>query len=475
MAQPAIILITCDELRRDALSFYGNQAVHTPNIDAIAKAGTAFDNAYTVSPLCLPARCSIITGRYPHRSGAYSNFRESPLKGGGRNLFTMMNGAGYTTSVIGKCHFAPADYGAAKAGLTLPNVKTEEYYKSLGMDTLILQDDKLGSLWFYDDYSRELDQAGYLAGYRERHWNGGHHFVYEFPGPAHLHPDAWVGAKATETIARDDGAKPLFLWVSFSGPHYPFDAPKEYLERVDQDKLPPRVFDPKEYESPGRIHFDSYHGGENTCADGCFQATGRACKNYDEDYWRRLRVSYHANMALIDDYVGRIVAAVKEKYGDDYLLIFTADHGEMLGDHGIWGKQDCAFDSVLRIPLFVKFPNRGAAPRTGAMVNTCDLFPTFMEAAGEQPRGCDGKNLRVHMESGGLEYTFAESEGFVTATDGNMKYVHIQKWGGNFRELYDLRNDPYEYTNLADDPAYAPALAALREKVIEHFMPKVLP
>ena len=473
MKQPAIVLITCDELRRDTLSCYGNQAIQTPHIDSLLETGVSFDNCYTPSPWCLPARCAILTGRYPHKNGAYSNFRKCPLDKGVPNLFQRLGQGGYRTAVVGKCHFAPVPYGDTRPELT-QEYDLRDYYKSLGIDDLILEDDKQVSVWFYDDYSRELEQAGYLKAYRDCVWNGEYQKVFPFPGPAEWHPDAWVGQKAADYIRSRKGEAQTFAWISFSGPHYPFDAPREYKARVDETKLRPRIQREGELAGEDRIHHKSYYGGGNI--DGAGPAKDHACKNYGEAYWKRLLISYNANVALIDDQVGEILQAVRETWGENALVIFTADHGEMLGDHGLWGKHNCGYDPVWRIPMIVRFPGQTQGERTRALSSSLDILPTCLEAAGvPAAEEADGKSFRQRLKGEGLAYAFAEGEGFLAATDGRLKYIHIQQGADQYRELLDTKTDPHEFENRIDWPEYAGELARLREKVIEHLLPSVLP
>jgi arylsulfatase A-like enzyme len=484
--QPAIALITCDELRRDSLSCYGNKAIRTPNIDSIAESGTRFDRCLTVSPWCLPARCSILTGKYPHKTGAYSNFRECRLDQNTANIFTALKKQGYQTALSGKCHFAPTPYDKAQENKTLPYNYggLRDYYLSLGIDNLALQDDKQGSLWFYDDYSVELEREGYLSAYREHNSHPENRRVYNFPGPAEWHPDAWVGKKASEFIDSGDPGAPLFIWVSFSGPHYPFDAPEEYLARVDSQKMWPRISREGEFDCPGRIHHKSFHGGGGI--DGCWAAEEFACKNYTEEYWERLRVNYNANMALIDDQVGIILASLYKKYGDDFIVIFTADHGEMLGNHGLWGKHNCGYREVWDIPMLLRVPGRktGVSAESDSIVNLNDVFPTCLEFSGCEPADCDGVSLTKRAAEGaGLQYTFAEGEGYAAVYDGRFKYIHVQKrrqdsFGiteENYREFFDTEKDPLEFDNYISDLSYAADVSRLREKLIEHFLPSVLP
>jgi arylsulfatase A-like enzyme len=198
MDKPSIIIITLDEFRRDTLSYYGNRAISTPNID----------------------------GLYPHRSGAYSNFRKCPLDENVKNLFKELRAGGYQTALFGKCHFAPVPYRETRPDITLPYDEFRDYYLSLGLNRLDLQDDKQVSIWFYDDYSKALD-------------------------------------KAVSFVKNNNSEKPLFSWISFSGPHYPFDSPSEYFSRVDRSMLWPRKTKEGELSDPGRIHHKSFYGSGN--------------------------------------------------------------------------------------------------------------------------------------------------------------------------------------------------------------------
>lgn len=472
MERPAIIMITCDELNRSVLGCYGGTAITTPHIDSLALQGTNYENCYTVSPWCLPARCSILTGLYPHNSGAYSNFRKCALNNGISNLFFSLQNGGYHTSVFGKCHFAPVPYSETRPDRTLPYDEFKAYYESLGIDHLVLEDDKQVSVWFYDDYSKELDQAGYLKAYRDAVWNPEYQKVFPFPGPASWHPDAWVGRKTVDYIKEYDRDSPLFAWVSFSGPHYTFDAPQEYLEQVDASKLPPMVKLDGELDGFDRIHHDSYFGGQNANIDGCGQAVGRACRNYTDEYWENLRISYCANVKLIDDQVGEILSAVREKYGDNAMILFTADHGEMLGNHGLWGKHNCAYEEVWRIPMLVKYPNKSEPAIDDRLVNTTDFLPTCLKEADIQAPECDGKPLQDSQWK--RDYTFAEGEGYLAVTDGTYKYIHVQKGREHGRELLDLKADPHEFVNHIEKTEYQAVLSRLREQALEHLVPSVL-
>ena len=473
-SKPHILLITADELRKDALSCYGNEAVRTPNLDRFAMEAIQFQKAYAASPWCLPSRCALLTGLYPHNSGAYSNFRKCELSTGVPNLFQMLKQGGYTTSVHGKCHFAPVPYNRTKPDVTLPYDEFRNYYLSLGIDHLDLQDDKQVSVWFYDDYAKELEAAGYLAAYRRDTWDRSKAKVFPFPGPVEWHPDSWVGRKAVEFIERHPQDQPLFCWVSFSGPHYPFDPPQAYFDRVVMTKDKPRKMKAGEFDDERRIHHRSYHGDGRGIADGCGPAPNHAQKNYSEAYWHNLRKSYYANVALIDDQIGRVLDAFRRRFGNDALIIFTADHGEMLGNHGIWGKGDCGYEDVLNVPLLVQYPGERQHTTTDAKVMLTDMMATCLKAAGLPQIPTDGGDFKEVIERGGHRYVFSEGEGFVTVSDGELKYIHVSKPGRECCELFDLKNDPDEFDNVIDRSEYAQKLAELRHAINNLFIRKLL-
>lgn len=475
MNRPHILLITADELRKDALSCYGNETIATPHLDQLAAECIQFHRAYTASPWCLPARCALLTGQLPHNSGAYSNFRRCELNKGIPNLFSELKQLGYQTSVHGKCHFAPVPYHLTRADVTLPYDEFRDFYVSLGIDHLDLQDDKQVSVWFYDDYAKELDQAGWLNAYRDATWNEQEfRKVFPFPCPENWHPDHWVGSKAVDYLNECDGGAPSFSWVSFSGPHYPFDAPQSWLDRVDMSRDVPRECKAGEFDSEDRIHHRSYHGDGRGIVDGAWTAPEHACKNYDEDYWRELRRSYYANVAQIDEQIGRVISAARRRCGDNLLIIFTADHGEMLGNHGLWGKGDCGYEDVLNVPLLVQYPFERQRQETDARVMLTDIMATCLNAAGAEQVQTDGEDFKALIDRGGYTYTLAEGEGFAAISDGRWKYIQVVKQGKEFYELFDLQQDPKEFDNIIARPEHASVVAEQRKQLANAFMAKLL-
>jgi arylsulfatase A-like enzyme len=467
MDRPTLVLIMTDQLRADALGCYGGGVVETPHLDALAAESTLFGHAYTASPYCLPSRSSILTGLYPHRHRAYSNFREVQLSPRSPNIYNTLRQVGYHTTHVGKCHYTPVPYDQTKPDETLPYDEFRDFYLSFGIDDLDLQDDKQVSVWFRDDYAAELDEAGLLDAYRDAVWDRDAAKVFTFPGPAEWHPDSWVGRKACERIEAADPAVPQFFFFSFSGPHFPFDPPAEYLDRVDRDALEdPGLFG--ELDDPARIHYRSIHQQPKHWIE-----SGRNAR-YPDEYWQQLRLHYYANVALIDDQIGRIRAALQQKSGDNLVIAFTPDHGEMLGNHGIWGKGHCFYDDVLRIPLLLRQPGgRDAGIRCDELVSLVDLYPTFLTAAGLDHPDVDGRSLTGTGR--GHRYVFSEGERMAVVSDQRYKLVTVHREDQQFTEFFDRETDPYEITSVAGRPEYAEAERDLRAALNSALLDAALP
>lgn len=457
--KPNILLITLDEINRKALSCYGGP-FDTPNIDRLASQGVLCENAYTPSPLCLPARCSIATGLEPHNSKSFCNHIGAPLDRDLPNIFTCLKKSGYKTGKVGKCHFIPVTYRQNVPDMTLPYDHFKLYYQSLGIDRLELQDDKQVSVWYYDDYAKELDKAGFLDAYRRNVWDKENRKKFKFPGPSEWHPDSWVGRKSVEYIDQSLPDANHFLWVSFSGPHYPEDPPEEFLGRVDISKDLPRKQNPAEFQDESKIHCPSFNGGG--VIDGCQAADDRACGNYTEEYWREWRRHYYANVIQIDEWIGKILNAVEKCWGENVLVILTADHGDMMGEHGLWGKRNCAYDEVWKVPFIIKHPSIFQNRIASETVSTLDILPTCLSVAGEAPLECDGFSLVDLEKSGGREFAMAESDNFMAVTDGRYKYIECFQREKTYFEFYDMSQDPDEFFNQYRNPVYKIELERLK-------------
>jgi arylsulfatase A-like enzyme len=473
LATPHILLITADQLRKDALGCYGGEVVRTPNLDRIAASGDRYERAYTASPWCLPSRSSILTGQMPHTHGSYSNFRDNRLRLDYPNLYALLGQEGYTTTHAGKCHYAPVPYGETRPDRTLPYEAFHAYYRSLGIDVLHLQDDKQVSVWFSDDYSQDLEAAGHLEAYRDAIWNRDVAKVFPFPGPAEWHPDSWVGHRAVDLIRGHASSRPLFTWISFSGPHFPFDAPDDHLDRVDRSKIGEATCADGEFDDARRIHHESFHGPSGI--EGAGVAPGNGTSSYDPAYWTDLRTRYFANVALIDDQVGAILDAVDECLGDNVLILFTADHGEMLGHHRLWGKHNCAYQDVLNVPFLIRHPGQAEAAVLDQKISLLDILPTCLAVAGGIDTFGEGRALRQATGHDGYDHVIAEGEGFLAVVGDHDTWVCATVNGERRYEYHDRSLDPGETLNLISDPDCLEGVNDLQRIAVDALLGAALP
>ncbi len=459
--KPSILLITTDEQHIDTL-YRSDMPYSLPALHGLMNISDVYTDAYTASPVCLPARCTWMTGLRPHRNGCISNNFGASLPVQLPNLFTCLSRSGYRTSMHGKCHFVPCPYPAVRPYLTQGYEHFIAYYKTLGMDHLDLQDDKNISLWYYDDYSTEMERRGLLKPYRDVFvTDKKRNTLPDYPNARETHPDSWTGEKALTYLDQCDDGQPHFMWVSFSGPHYPMDAPREYDEHIDMTRDIPRRWRKGEWEDETKHNRMGYFG-TGPCTEGSGSAPDNAQKNFTEEYWRGWRRKYYANIVQIDEYIGRILRKAKTLWGDDLYVVFTVDHGDMMGNHSLWGKNCAVYNDVLRVPLVVHRPGQEERRDIPQIVESTDIFPTLLQFGGAQtPAGIDGKPLDEVAAQGGRKVIISSCEGRVAIVKDELKLClngegfELDESSRIFRELYDLREDPYEFTNLYREPAYA--------------------
>ncbi|HEV2122184.1 MAG TPA: sulfatase-like hydrolase/transferase, partial [Chloroflexota bacterium] len=258
-----------------------------------------------------------------------------------------------------------------------------------------------------------------------------------------------------------------------------FDAPPGYHTRVRDEHVGLGHFQEGEFDDPTRIHHTSYHGGGGI--EGAGSAPSKACKEYSDAYWHRLRRTYFANVALIDDWIGALLAAVERRFHGNALVLFTTDHGEMLGNHRLWGKNNCAYEDVWNVPLLARFPaeSPGATlhgTSTDAMVSLVDVTPTCLRAVGVDDLPLtDGSPLEDQIGRGGRPYVLAEGEGFMAISDGRTKYVTATRGTQRYRELLDLDADPHEFRNVIDRPEYAARQAEVERTLLDVLVDALLP
>lgn len=438
-----------DQHRGDCIGHAGNPAIKTPNIDALAAEGVMFQKAYTSTPSCTPARAALLTGWSPWHHGMLGYGRVAPSYR--FEMPRMLRDLGYHTIGIGKMHWHPQ---RALHGFH---------------ETILDESGRVDSPGFTSDYrkwfrevapGKDPDATG--IGWNANTWG-------DYALEEHLHPTAWTGDKAVVKIRAHDPSTPLFLKVSFARPHSPYDAPARLAALYDWRDMPDPVI-----------------GDWCKANRKVLVPRAPASGDFGVEHAKRARRHYCASITFIDEQVGRIIAALKE-HGmlDDALVLFTADHGDMLGDHHLWRKT-YPYEGSTRIPMVLRWPGsfEAAVPRGSVLdhpIELRDVLPTFLDAAGGIiPAAMDGASMLdlVRGNASGwrsfidLEHatTYFKENHWVGLTDGKVKYVFFRPTGRE--QLFDLERDPGEQHDLAGDAAWHDVLAAWRGRLVSHLQPR---
>ncbi|MBC7237106.1 MAG: sulfatase-like hydrolase/transferase [Chloroflexi bacterium] len=455
MKPPNILLIMTDEQRGDCLGCYGNPVLRTPHIDSIAERGVRFERGYVQNPMCMPARMSIMTGRYCSEHGCNINCVGIPEHEQRHTFMRYLADAGYYTAAIGKMHMMPK-------------------YGPFGFRYLDLVEGQADANNQYTDY---LAAKGLLSKQHEAKGEKLPFGIYTNALPAEENIDVFIGRRAVRFLREWQGEQPLFLWVSFCNPHFPFDPPEPYDTLYDPNEVPLPVWREGELDKkPAQRQLQKERGFDTV----------------SEPVMRKMVANYYGLISLIDDQVGALLQALEEKgMAENTLIAFTSDHGDLLGDHRLLLKSGVTFyESCVRVPFIVSYPPAfpvGVA--CDALVETIDLPATFLDIAGVRPpETMQGRSL-VGLAEGKVadwrDDAFAEidlrinplmhaphdpaSRDYVAmVVTERWKYVHFPNRG--LGELYDLKNDPHELENLFDDPRYADKLAEMRLRLLNRMM-----
>ncbi len=468
-----ILLITADQLRSSALSVYGNRLVGTKNLSNLSSDGVVFDNHFTQNPVCSPSRMTIFTGRYPRNHGLRENGVSA--REGEQTIARVLKRNNYRTGAFGKMHLTP------QLGTGADPVKSWPEDDFGFQVTHITNDSKKGE---YLEYLNQKDQQAYeyvkrqgekkiekdLGGLGEE---GVPPQVEENEIDPNLHQTTWISDRVIDFI-EDNMEEPFFAWCSFVDPHHPFDPPEPYASMYDPEDVTLPIM-PKEGEMEDKPpHFEEMMKGKSP---------GNEKYNFytfsPQDY-KEVRARYYGMVKLIDENIGRIVQKLKEagQY-EDTIIIFTSDHGELLGDHGLIFKGPFHYDSLIRVPLIIKgTETTGCASRSTEITQHTDIWPTISELAGiELPAGIQGRSLAPMLNGNtGIGYDFALTEQNSGDWGFNIKTLRSEEWrltyypGKSYGELYDLRKDSEEYENLWSLGEYQ----EVRERLIRKLLDKLI-
>lgn len=470
--RPNLLFIFTDQQRYDTLACYGNDWIETPNLNALAERSFVFERAYVTQPICTPARSSIMTGLYPHTNGCIE--LNVPLRQETRTIAEMVSPE-YHCGYCGKWHLG--DEIIAQHGFS-DWVSIEDYYRRYYS--------KPEYLSLFSDYHNYLVEKGYtpdIERFGER--------VFDRVTSAKLaeeHTKArFTGREAARFLrehAENREDDPFVLYVGLFEPHNPYLGPLDDLYPPEDLPVGPQ-FRQRPAQDASLLHqtlADHYMGG------------GRM---YDADLnteagSRRIRAQYMGNVTLIDRAVGDILDALEETgQAGNTVVVFTSEHGDMMGDHGFFEKS-VMYEEAARVPLLMSVPWLSDGQRyVDGAISQIDLVPTLLELLGETiPSGLEGKSrvsvLRGEDDLGDndviIEWNGSDARP-IRRFDRGVSEAGWQRVRGEWRtivgggrwklnlsavdqcELYDLQNDPYEARNCFDDPAYLDVVRQLTDRL----------
>lgn len=459
---PNVLWICADQQRFDTIAGLNNSSIHTPNLQKLMGESVTFTHAFVQNPVCSPSRASFLTGRYPHTTGLRANGQR--IRRAERLVTRILADHGYTCGLAGKLHLSPCEGG-----------RNEERI-----------DDGYQVFWWSHDLTDTWPGKNMW-----RVWLRDKGVQWPDPPP---HTPAWgvpIDPKYTQTAWCSDMAiqfmrqqrqfNPWLMSVNIFQPHHPFWPSKDYLDRYDANKLP----SPKYQEG----ELDSKPVFQRTDHQGAYGGTAVSFARTDDLTHRKITAAYYAMIEQVDTEVGRMIKVLEETgQSDNTIVIYMSDHGEMLGDHGIYLKGPYFYECAIRVPLMIRWPARyKAGLRSDALVEMVDLAPTLLEAAGIPiPSGVQGRSLTglltgqtaVHRDSIYSEHYDSSSlyappalGACIRTASHKLTCFHNPDTG----ELYDLKKDPGEVDNLWASPGAKNIRHELMERLVGRMIDTVDP
>jgi choline-sulfatase len=422
-----ILLIFTDQQRYDTVGANGNPIAQTPNLDALAKDSVVFDRAITPSPVCVPARLSMFTGQYCNRTGCHLNHKDTVYEGEG--FYSQLTKAGYQSCAIGKMHHKIDSYGL------------------MGFEKRITQEELSNPK---DDYTQFImENYPWVVDY-----NGMRSEMYYVPQisqlPAKDHPTAWIGDKSVEYIKNADPDRPMMLVSSFIHPHPPFNPPSPWQKLFREDPAEPFV--PKQEDLD--VYFDDLLG--HRCSRERLDIS-------HQDMMRQINF-YYSCVSFVDYQIGRIIQALKDKgMYEDTLIVFTSDHGDLMGDYNCIGKR-VMVNAACHVPCIIHYP--GVEPgRRDDLFSLVDMAPTMLGYAGipYDKAEYDGVD---HFHGEKHDYVYSQfglrEKGTYMITDGVNKLVYA----GKSDRYYFFEECPEEKDVYSESNPKCMEMKALLDKYI---------
>jgi arylsulfatase len=442
--RPNILLIMTDQQRHDTIGALGNTKIRTPHLDNLVKQGVAFTNAYSPAPVCVPARSAMHYGQYPGNTCCLGNMH--PTTPDDRDSYVdVLTRGGYDTMGIGKCHFVPDRLALRGFRRRLTQEETPNRIED-------------------DDYLQYIQQS-FCRNVRDVHgaWRELLYMPQTSPLDAEHHPTQWVGDRILDYIGeRADHNSPWFAMCSFIHPHPPYAPPVPWDTLYEPDDLDDPYL-PADYQDrqPAfkRAQLHHYYFDPPTSST----------------LWRMIKARYYSCVSFVDHQIGRVQEALAATGQlDNTLILFTSDHGEMLGDLGMIGKANMYGPSV-KVPLLARWGDgRHAGDRVDIPVSLVDIGTTILLAAGlPVPATFEGEDLQriaampnTYNDRIIYSQVFNPDRGMYLSVNRRFKYIHSAADGSE--QLFDYRSDPHEDVNMINDPAYEHELVTLREAMFDY-------
>ncbi|MDQ3702467.1 MAG: sulfatase-like hydrolase/transferase, partial [Chloroflexota bacterium] len=465
MKRPNILILSTDQHRWDALGVNGNREIHTPHLDTLAAQGLTFTRHFVQHPVCMPSRVSFLTGRYPSALGITHMGVPVPLDT--LTLPRMLKPYGYATGQIGKLHFLPH-----------ANRDHREPHPDYGFDHLEIADEPgpyedAYRAWVRRQAPDQLDHISpglpplaetwyRVMGVKDTVRHPAQRFPKEalpFRGRSDLTHTAFVSEQTQEFI-RAHRARPWLCVAGFYSPHSPWVAPQEFLDLYNPATLSTPAF-PEDVET--------------------LRATAGEDGDFADSRLRAARHGYYAMISEVDHHVGRLLATLDElNLYEDTIVVFTADHGDWLGEHLRHGKGYPAPDAVSRVPLLLRWPAGIVAPgrAVSGLAEAVDVLPTLLEGAGIQvPPLVQGRSLLpvlLGAPETGRASALTDAHGWKSLRTEHHRYVcrigDADAPNGAGEHLWDLQRDPGEYADVAAEPAYAAVVAEHRRLLLTRLL-----
>ncbi len=485
-----IIMITSDQHRGDCYGFEG-RSVKTPHLDKLARDGTRFNACITPNLVCQPARASILTGLLPLTHGVRDNGIDLPLDTGQKGFAGSLSKAGYDTGIIGKAHLS-THHTFSKTGRPECQFSQPEFAPPWGGPYMGFEHVELmveghnywlpapppaglhHSQWHYSDglgeernrlYSKDL---GPSIGAPQTSYSA---------LPVAWHNSTWVGDRTVEYL-RQQREKPFFLWASFADPHHPFDCPEPWSRLHHPDDVDLPLHRTTDFDRRPWWHRASMESTPSGSAEvRALRQNFSRIPTQPDNALRHIIANYYGMISLVDHQVGRIRKALHE-YGldENTLIVFTSDHGDWMGDHGLMLKGPMAYEGLLRVGMIWAGPGVKADQVVKDPVSTLDLASTFTDYGHAQNQGVThGRSLRPFLEGKEMSRDFAYSEWDVAASrcgvELKLRTARTQDWkltlelNSGAGEMYCLKEDPHEMHNLFNCADYSAAQAELTEMI----------